>query len=406
MFHGWDTRRLKFMVNKNFLARVASTALLSAVLIGCGGGGGDGSSPIVKPELLKLGMLTGRIDVNHNDCQNTTGDISKVKFSNLIRISTYQDEMYLVDTAENCVNENRWSYIKRIKNTTVSDAVYLNSPVSAIDSTLTTTVDLPSAFYRASSGEYYVLGYSAASSDLGFIVNENLVKKYDADGRWLDFSPGLFRFTNFLDEAESLMAADYKSFVAGSHRAPAILDGQGNNTQFYAPHSLEVDSTGLMYVIDKGTLRTIDKFNNIKTLDLAKLGVMGAVKEIDSDRTGKIHVLASTGGNNYIWHRLSDGSKVNFVVNSDETLVTEIKTIETFTVVGDQLLLAVRTIGSDISNVYRVSAQGKVSAVDNFEFPDNSTKVTIPRIQHLEYGVDNNLYIVLRQGVLVAKNFK
>ena len=115
--------------------------------------------------------------------------------------------------------------------------------------------------------------------------------------------------------------------------------------------------------------------------------------------------MAQAAGGGYTWHRLAVGTKVSFALSFDATAATGVATFETFTVVGDALVLAVRQSGADSSSLYRVSATGVVTPQTAFDFPSNPVKQALPRSQHLEYGVDGHLYMVLRQGVLVSKDF-
>jgi hypothetical protein len=87
---------------------------------------------------------------------------------------------------------------------------------------------------------------------------------------------------------------------------------------------------------------------------------------------------------------------------------------ETFTVVGNEIVLGVRQrVGDTDTSLYRVSANGTVKVLTGTaapakpeDFLDQPSQYLLPQVQHVEYGVDGHLYIVLPQGVLIARNYK
>ena len=91
--------------------------------------------------------------------------------------------------------------------------------------------------------------------------------------------------------------------------------------------------------------------------------------------------------------------------------------METFAVIGDELLMAVRGMtaeaGKNASTVYRVNASGQSVRVSGQAQPaqaddwlNDPQKFAWPQVQHLEYGSDGHLYVALPQGVLRARDFK
>jgi len=57
-----------------------------------------------------------------------------------------------------------------------------------------------------------------------------------------------------------------------------------------------------------------------------------------------------------------------------------------------------RPMGGWAGRLYRVSANGTVTPLTD----ENA----VSQVQHVEYGVDGHLYVVLPQGVLIARDFK
>ena len=91
--------------------------------------------------------------------------------------------------------------------------------------------------------------------------------------------------------------------------------------------------------------------------------------------------------------------------------------METFAVIGDELLMAVRGMtaeaGKNASTVYRVNASGQSVRVSGSAQPAQASdwlnapqQFAWPQVQHVEYGPDGHLYVVLPQGVVQAKDFK
>lgn len=383
------------------LISVLSLAVLAAA--GCGGGSSSESSlpPVDGPASLKLELFTGKATVDFAHCSSSNGAAAAAEYSHLLRATVYKDGVYLAETGEGCTNVahagpgsfipvNLRPAIRKVSGGAVETAVRLNDYI-AIGGSRPVMSRYPSGFHRPpGGGESFVLGYAAASSTRGFALDAAEAARYTAQGGWDVYVPGLFRYKS--------EHAGYDDLVAGTPgKPPARVDGQGQAAGLVAPHDLEVDASGAFYLIDEGRIRTIDAGYKVATLDSAALGIEGAVKALDADRQGRIHVLAQRAGPSYSWHRLADGSKVDFRVR--DFVFTEVMTYESFTVVGNDLLLAVRDAGSDGgSRLYRVSGNGTVTPL--------TTENLLPQVQHIEYGVDGHLYVVLPQGVLIARDFK
>lgn len=414
------------MENKAFIS-----AIVLLMATGCGGGGGGLTSPPPEPPppapspapeppaAMKLEIFTGKATVDFDQCRSTDGTVATAAYSQLQRATASQDAVYLAETGEGCTNvayefsnfepSNLPPSIRKVSGGVVQTAIRLNSYFTAMSHPA--MVRYPSGIYRQpDSGELFVLSYVAASSEYGFTLNENEVARYTAKDGWTYYPPGLFKFTQ-----EQTMAG-YNDLVAGTvGRPPRLADGQGLGAGFYAPHDLEVDASGRFYLIDQGRIRTIDANKQVTTLDNTALGIKGTVQALDADRQGRIHALVKRGYQSYSWHRLADGTKVDF--RTGIFVGTGFLTFETFAVVGDDLLLGVRDTGYSFkearTQLYRVSANGTVTKLTGEKTPttpqdflDNPVQYLLPNVQHIEYGPDGHLYIVLPQGVLRARNFK
>ncbi len=216
-------------------------------------------------------------------------------------------------------------------------------------------VRYPSGFHRKEgSGEAFVLGCAAAISDHYFLPDKDEVARYTEHGGWSYYTPGLFRFTG--------NSAGYDNLKAGMPgKPPALTDGQALAAGFVAPHDLEVDAQGRFYVIDEDRIRTIDADYKVATLDPVALGITGTVRALDADHQGRIHVIAQRNAASYSWHRLENGSTVDFGIN--RAVMTEPLGKVTFTVVGDGLVVNERRLGGALGRLYKVSANGAVTAL-------------------------------------------
>ena len=404
------------------LSWISAVLSLVLVLVSCGGSGGDTDTTITPPPVAvdpwnsqKLELLTGTATVDFDHCQFVDGAATDARFMHLMRVSVNKDGVYLADGGENCTNVTYGngllpdrplrSAIRKVVDGAVSPVVALNY---SMFETLTTVVRYPSAIYqRESDGQTFVLSYVAARSDEGYVVDESVVAQYSLDEwAWKVFTPGLFSFS------KGTISVGTPNLVAGIlELPPGQVDGQGLAAGFGAPHNLEVDASGLFHLIDQGRIRTIDSTYNVTTLDLAALGITSTVKALDADLQGHIHVLTQRGAGSYTWHRLADSSRLDFDI--PQVAAADVLSLETFTVIGSDMLLGVRhPTGDGYTRLYRISAAGGVTEMSGAtaastpqDFLDQPAQYLLPRVQHIEYGVDGNLYLVLPQGVLVARNF-
>ena len=196
---------------------------------------------------------------------------------------------------------------------------------------------------------------------------------------------------------------------------PSFVDGRGKLAQFQAPHNLEVDASGLLYVIDGGDythIRTINSSGEVKTLNGYR---QWYIRALDADRQGHIHALAETSSKSFAWHRLSDGSKTDIDLRPDELaeFTPRPRKVIAFTVLDNEIVLADRWAERGASVLYRVSSQGAIKKLTGTRVPaslDDFVKhpdqFALPPVQHLKYGPDGNLYIVLEQGVLIVRDFR
>ena len=372
--------------------------------VGCGGGSGSGSAPSepvepVQPQPVKLALLTGKTAVDFDHCRSVDGTTEAAQYSRLLRATVYKDAVYLVESGERCTNvtyeppvfipKGVQPAIRKLSDGKVETALHLHSYISMMSHPV--MVRYPSGVHRApGNGALMVSGYAAAFSDHDFRLDETEVARYSELGGWGYYTPGLFRF--------NARHADYEDLIAGRPgQPPERVDGSGQDAGFHAPHDLEVDASGTYYLIDQGLIRTVDAQATVRTLDSAALGITGSIRSLDADHKGQIHVLAQRGTASYTWHRLADGRKVEFSI--PRPVMLESPAAVTFTVVGDALVFSERPMNGDSAWLYRVSAAGETK-------PLAADAMPLPQVQHLEYGVDGNLYVVLPQGVLVARDFQ
>ena len=395
------------MVNKH-IPLAAAVLLVAAAVMGCGGG--DTAAP-TDPADLKLELLAGTTAADFDDCQATNGSAAEARFTHLLRATVYKDAVYLAETGEDCKNFQDfppWKNMPAIRK--LSDAkverVLGLSTWGGFSGVIPTMVKYPSGFHLdQGSGEMFVLGYAAARSDLDFALDEDVMAQYAEWRSWGYYSPGLYK------RVQEFSSARDSDLVAGTHdQPPGYADGQGNAARFVAPHDLEVDAAGVFYLIDDGRIRTIDAGYQVKTLDHVALGITGQVRALDADHQGRIHVLANQGEANYTWHRLADGTKVTFQTAAATWHQAQ---LQTFTIVGDEMVLGVRDVGGETTRLYRVSATGTMTPLTGTEVPaspqdflDQPARYALPPVKHIEYGVDGHLYLVLHQGVLIARDFR
>jgi hypothetical protein len=405
------------MINNHWKLFLACVIL--ALAAGCGSGGSSSSQPEQPPPVVqglgKLELLTGKMAADLSNCHSINGPAAEAEYSHLMRATVYADAVYLAETGEGCTNvrydasgfvpDNLRPAIRKLSGSMVETAIALNDYSSPSRPVM---ARYPSGFQRRpDTGEAFVLGYATSfpnwysdGSLVGFDAQE--LARYTAQGVWDYYIPGLFRFT-----PGQTMASPGNLAAGAPGKPPAYVDEQGQAAGFIAPHDLEMDASGLLYLIDQGQIRTIDAGYRVKTLDLAALGIEGEVLALDSDHQGGIHVLTQRSGWNYSWYRLADGSKVDFGFSVAIGPGLALQRLP-FAVVGNDLAVVL------YGQIYRISGNdgtmtpltGSKTPATPQELLGDPLQYELPQVEHIKYGVDGNLYIVLKQGVLVARNFK
>ena len=391
---------------------------LAAALAACGGSDGDsGNTPAPQPPIVqapfKMELLGGRTEVDFSNCKRPDKQgtpLARVYFTHLERVKAESNRIVLTASSENCQKENV-STVGPLLYTIANGSVRFNSfweraEFSGSWRPLVVPMFLNSFYRLGNEGGFIVLSYGAASSETGFELNESLLADYTQRQIWKNFGLGVF------SRAE---AGGDERLVAGTPgQPPGYADGKGQAARFTAPHDLEGDADGLLYLIDVGRIRTVDQKDwQVHTLDNVALGATGVFKTLDSDRLGRVHAIEQIDSGRYVWHRLADKRRVAFTLPNPPAG----KTVETFTVIGDELLMAVRGMtaeaGKNASTVYRVNASGQMLRVSGQAQPaqaddwlNDPQKFAWPQVQHLEYGSDGHLYVALPQGVVRVKDFK
>ena len=398
---------------------------LAAALVACGGSDGDsGNTPAPTPQPqqplvqtpFKMEMLAGSAEVNFDQCDGSfyliTTPLLHARFNHLERLTAYNDQLFLTDSAENCPKKDRRSSGPSIYSieygwiqTFVQYGPITNSNFMSPHIVISPAF-INSFYWKGRKDGFAILSSGAAPSETGFELNETLVADYTRQQIWKYFGLGVFSKAD---------ADSSTNLVAGAPgQPPGYADGKGREARFTAPHDLEGDADGLLYLIDAGRIRTVDQKDwQVRTLDNPSLGASGVFKTLDSDRLGRVHAIEQTNSGRYVWHRISDKRRVAFTLPNPPAG----KTVETFAVIGDELLMAVRGMtaeaGKNASTVYRVNASGQSVRVSGQTQPaqaddwlNDPQKFAWPQVQHLEYGSDGHLYVALPQGVVRVKDFK
>ena len=424
------------------------SVLMAAVLAAClaAGCGGSDSEPAPNPNpapnpapnpnpnpaptpqpntQLKFELLTGTAMADLNHCQSTDGPASEARFSYLERIVVYKDAIYLAETGDDCLKDDFSTppaqqarqmppKIRKLSGGKVETALSLFSP--EVLERQGAMARFPGGFYRdEKTGAFYVAGYAAARFKYNHMMGKERMDWYDRAGAWNYFVPGIFKYEGNAAGENNLLAGmpgKRPEFLLDDH---GFVDGRGKMAQFQAPHNLEVDASGLLYVIDGGDyahIRTINSSGEVKTLNGYR---QWYIRALDADRQGHIHALATKSSKSFVWHRLSDGSKTDIDLRPDERaeFTPRPRKVIAFTVLDNEIVLAVRWADRGSSVLYRVSSQGVIKQLTGTRVPaslDDFVKhpdqFALPPVQHLKYGPDGHLYIVLEQGVLISRNFK
>ena len=432
------------MIKKRHSLEIAAAFVAACMLAGCGGSDSTPAptptpspaptptptptpsptpSPTPNPEVpaasLKLELLTGRAMADFNDCKSVDGSFEQAQFSYLERIIVYKDAIYLTESGGRCIKNETTTppltqaqtfppKIRKIADGKVETALSLYKSFSGSHPPM---ARFPGGFHRdEKTGDFFVLGYSAMHSYRDYLMESDLFNWYATTGAWEYFVPGLFRYTD-KGVTENNLVAGMRG-TPPSQWPPVMPDGKGTSARFYAPHDLEADASGKFYLIDggyKGKIRTIDAEYEVKTLDLTGENFVA----LNADHAGNMHALKRRGARAYTWHKLADGSKVDFYYGGSAQFPTSPRDVEAFTVVGDDILFSTYRAGGKSSQLFRVSSKGVVTKLTGDEWPEkpqdfleHPEKYRLPPIQHLEYGVDGHLYIVLEQGVLISRDFR
>ena len=419
------------MANK-YLFKLVPLAL-AAALTACGGSDGDsGNSPEPLPPAVqmpfKLEHLIGSTETDLQVCPYGSWISDEKRFSHLIRARIFNDELYLLDSGEACkavrsrgrvypveydsvdrVRPSHYSgsYMFQFSGSDVIRSINIDPAAHFLVGSSPPTIRFSnSLFFPSDRSRPLMLGHVAANSELNYELDPADLAHYAAvRNGWEVHSPGLFQFN----------PSNNSHLVAGTPgQPPGYADGKGREARFTAPHDLEGDADGLLYLIDAGRIRTVDQKDwQVRTLDNPSLGASGVFKTLDSDRMGRVHAIEQINSGRYVWHRLSDKRRVPFTLPQPPAG----KTVETFAVIGDELLMAVRGMtaeaGKNASTVYRVNASGQTLRVSGQAQPaqaddwlNDPQKFAWPQVQHLEYGQDGHLYVALPQGVVRVKDFK
>ena len=408
------------METKMLKSKSVQALLVCMFLASCGGSGGVVEPPPPPPVAsnYNVELFTGRTTVNYKECDLVGDTLQTAGFFNLSKIAVYKDSIELLESYEYCPLADHVPFEFRIIKGNKVERI-LSEDDAGIGFKGPPSAKFPSGFYKLADNDYYVVGFAAARSNRNFEVDAAMVAKLNVQQGpytgWDYFSHGFYRYGKNTPSTRIL--------AAGASAAPAVVDGQGRGAQFYVPHDLEADAQGLLYTVDNGQVRTIDRGYQVKTVGNAEVGVGGAVKALDADRAGVIHVLGRQPDGGYVWSQLLGGKKAEgtsaraFKLRATDG-PANLQTIETITVVGDSLLVARRQYEASTSELFRVTlssgAVEDLTGSGRIAWPSSGPAAgtgggaasPFPQVQHLEYGVDGHLYIVLPQGVLRVKDFK
>lgn len=424
------------MANNRFIYRLSVLSLATLLGISACGGGSDNNPPAPRPvppsgTAIPAKLLTGKLVATDDNCQQVDGPAADARYTYLLSATVKKNRaLYLTESWEMCNNYSAGAEqnlrIRKVENGRVS--TYLAFPQSFIAlsrPTTTAILQYPSAVHVADNGDTWVTGFMAARSFEEYLVDESAIPGLSGTG--YQYVPGLYHYP--ADKrppigdilATALVAG---TFVPDAQPLPAVVDGQGATAQFYAPHDMEVDASGRMYVIDDYRIRTIDAAYNVQTLDLtARYGIVPrnansklTALALHTDLNGNVHALLSGTGSgaesSYTWLNLSTGKHVSFkpLVSTDLAITGRPFYVNhSIVAIGDALIAssggALFKIMSD-GTVERLTGDGQAPTDENHAPLQDITQTHFQRIQHLEYTADDTLYIVLPQGVVTVENFR
>ncbi len=300
--------------------------------------------------------------------------------------------------------------------------------------------------WRASSFVYddaglAFTGYAGinAQYEQAFRLDAAAVQAISAqDDGWMAAAPALYH----LPPAGWPVATDY--LVAGARgRAPAdagalpvLADGSGLNAVLYAPHHLLHGADGKYYFIDGGQIRVAENTGagaarHYASMSYALFAYDWAVTTLAlphaanalnmpflalaADAQGNIHALEITTATaaDFVWHRLAEGTQLPFNFGHQAAAFAATPHIAaSFAIIDGDMLLALHPINGNTS-LYRIAAAtgkatkltGDTPSDDARDFLAEPATYMLPPVQHVHYGVDGHLYLLLEQGILIARNF-
>ena len=213
---------------------------MAAALASCGGSDGDsGNTPAPQPPIVqapfKMEMLAGRTEVDFNTCINSN-PIMSGRFNHLQRLAAQSNGLYLIDSSENCSDNDsaiqpggifREKYIGPSILLIENNLLFIKYRFWAVQEILQPISPIfINSFYRedgSSAFRFLALSHGAAPSETGFEVDEPTVTRYTNDRIWGKFALGLFK------QPSRILNLDAPThLVAGSPgQPPGYADGKG-----------------------------------------------------------------------------------------------------------------------------------------------------------------------------------
>ncbi|MCB1997396.1 MAG: hypothetical protein KDG57_16235 [Rhodoferax sp.] len=87
---------------RSFLWLVLTTS--ATVFVAAYGGGSSEPGALPTASALTLAVLAGTPTFDFSACEAADGPAAQARFSRLSRVTVYQDELYLTESAEGCTN--------------------------------------------------------------------------------------------------------------------------------------------------------------------------------------------------------------------------------------------------------------------------------------------------------------
>ena len=408
--------------------------LCAAFLVSCGGGSDTpepapapdptpAPEPQPEPAALRFELLSGRTAADFSDCPADG-------FGHLIHMSQGNNgTLYVLDTAARCTNAAQPRLLpltgtpeqERDFGWVSERALQLGwraSSALAGDDGLTVTV---------------VAGVDERWLET-FRPNAAAVQAISAqDDGWQTAVPGLYNVpvATFGMAYSTLVAGAPGHAPAVEGATPVLQDGSGREATLHAPHSLVRGADGDVYFLDGGQVRAatpsytpimhewgMEYAWNVRTLNIAASNVIEPFVALAADAQGNIHALelVNAGGTDFVWHRLADGSQQAFSLDNAPDVATFLnsRTIASFAVIDGDMLLAVRRIkDGNATRLLRVSGRtghvselsGSAPSADASDFLAHPDQYRLPPVQHVFASAAGDVYLVLEQGIVVARGF-